>query len=267
VKRQQCVARIPRQIRFRVLIMKVLITCALLFVITPRLFSQSPEQQGIRAEDVINRMYARDVQRQARSGGYVGTRRYTLENERLHQTAELVAAVHCDPDGTKHFDAVSEAGWRSANKHVLHKMLESESETSSPANRAKSRLTTDNYYFTMVGTEGIEGRLTHVIDVIPKRREKYLMEGRIWVDATDYALVRAEGKPAHSPSFWTHSVHFVHQYRKRGDFWFPVSTDSITEARIFGTTHVNIAYSDYDANEPDSRSAHALDGDITFAAN
>jgi len=247
--------------------MKLLMTCTLLFAFTPRLFCQRPEQQGIRAEDVINRMYARDVQRQARSGGYVGTRRYTFENERLHQTAELVAVVHCDPDGTKHFDAVSEAGWGSASKHVLHKMLESESETSSSANRAKSRLTTDNYYFTMVGTEEIKGRLTYVIDVIPKRREKYLMEGRIWVDATDCALVRAEGKPAHSPSFWTHSVHFVHQYQKKGDFWFPVSTDSISEARLFGTTHVNIAYSDYVANVPDSPSAHVLEGDITYANN
>jgi hypothetical protein len=71
--------------------------------------------------------------------------------------------------------SVSEAGWGAANKHVLHKMLESESETSGPANRAKSRLTTDNYHFNMVGTEGIEGRLTYVIDVTPKRQEKYLM--------------------------------------------------------------------------------------------
>ena len=146
-------------------------------------------------------------------------------------------------------------------------MLESESEMSSPANRAKSRLTTDNYDFSMVGTGEIEGRPTYVINVVPKRREKYLMEGRIWVDAADYALMRAEGKPAHSPSFWTHSVHFVQQYQKKGDFWFPVSTDSITEARIFGTTHVNIAYSDYVANAPDTPSAHALDGDPTYASN
>jgi hypothetical protein len=76
-----------------------------------------------------------------------------------------------------------------------------------------------------------------------------------------------ESKPAHNPSFWTHRVHFVQHYQKRGDFWFPVSTDSITEARIFGTTHVNFAYSDYVANVPDSASAHALDGEITYARN
>ena len=245
--------------------MKLLITCALILSFTPRLFCQSPEQQGIRAEDVINTMYARDVQREAQSGGYVGTRRYTLENERVHKSAELVAAIHCDPDGTKHFEVVSEAGWGSANKHVLQKMLESESETSSPANRAKSRLTAGNYDLSMAGMESIEGHPAYVISVVPKRRDKYLMEGRIWVDATDFALVRAEGKPAHNPSFWTRSVYFVQQYRKKGEFWFPLSTESTTEARLFGTTHVTIAYSDYVPNIPDSPSVHASRGEVAYA--
>jgi hypothetical protein len=247
--------------------MKLLITCALIFAFTPGLLCQSAEPRGIRAEDVINRMYAHDAQRKALSGGYVGTRRYTLQNDRMHKAAVLVAAVHCDADGTKHFDVVSEAGWASANKHVLRKMLESETETSNPSNRVKSRLTPDNYDFTLVGTEIIEGRSTYVIDVVPKRRDKYLMEGRIWVDAIDSALVRAEGKPAHNPSFWTRNVHFVQQYQKKGEFWFPVSTESITEARIFGTTHVSIAYSDYAPNAPDSPSLNASSREITYASD
>ena len=40
---------------------------SVLLAFTPPVFCQSPIQ-GIRAEDVINRMYARDVQREARSG-------------------------------------------------------------------------------------------------------------------------------------------------------------------------------------------------------
>lgn len=34
-------------------------------------------------------------------------------------------------------------------------------------------------------------------------------------------------------------------YQKRGTLWFPLSTQSVTEARIFGTTNVNIEYFDY----------------------
>jgi hypothetical protein len=86
------------------------------------------------------------------------------------------------------------------------------------------------------------------------------------VDAIDSALVRAEGKPAHNPSFWTRNVHFVQQYQKKGEFWFPVSTESITEARIFGTTHVSIAYSDYAPNAPDSPSLNASSREITYAS-
>ena len=229
---------------------KPLTICALLFVLTPTLICQQLEQPGIAADEVIGRMLARDIQREALSQGYSGMRRYRLENERLNKRAELVAAVHCDPDGTKHFEVLSEAGWGPANSRVLRKMLESEAETSSPRIRAKARLTADNYDFSILGTEQVEGRPSYVIDVIPRRRNKYLMEGRVWVDATDYALVRAEGQPAHNPSFWTHSVHFVQQYRKQGAFWFPTLTDSITEARIFGTTHVNITYIDYVPNAP-----------------
>jgi hypothetical protein len=101
----------------------------------------------------------------------VGYRRTIGLTRSVGASAELVAAVQCDPDGTKRFNVVSEAGWGSANQHVLHKMLESESETSSSANRAKSRLTTDDYDFRMVETEEIEGRRTYVVDVIPKCRE------------------------------------------------------------------------------------------------
>ena len=40
-------------------------------------------------------------------------------------------------------------------------------------------------------------------------------------------------------------VHFVQQYQKNGFFWFPVMTTSVTDARMFGATDVNIRYFDY----------------------
>jgi hypothetical protein len=246
--------------------MKLLMISVLLLSVTPPLICQQLDEQS-QAAEVMRQMFLHDAAREAAGAGYAGTRRYRLQNERMDKSAELVAAVHCDSDGTKYFAVVSEAGWGSANKHVLRKMLESESETSSPGTRPKSRLTPDNYDFRMVGTEMLDGRTAYVLDVIPKRRDKYLMEGRIWVDATDYALARAEGQPAHNPSFWTKSVHFVQRYQKSGEFWFPVSTDSITEARIFGTTHVNIVYSGYvpNTNNPSPQEILPSPTEVTYA--
>jgi hypothetical protein len=200
------------------------------------------------ASEIVARMVAHDAQRLASLEGYAGMRRYILVNEHMHKRAEMLVRVQGDLDGTKHFEIVSEEGWKAAHKHVLHKMLESESETSSPEARTKSRLSTDNYEFQIVGSEKTGDRTTYVIDATPKRREKYLFQGRIWVDAEDYTLVRAEGNPAKNPSFWTKSVHFVHTYQKSGEFWFPLSTESVTEARIFGTTDLTIQYFDYRSN-------------------
>jgi outer membrane lipoprotein-sorting protein len=197
------------------------------------------------AEEVVNRMTAHDLQRQASIEGYAGMRRYILENQKLNKRAEMVVRVKGDHDGTKHFEVVSEEGWKAAHKHVLRKMLESETDTSRPEMRANSKLIPANYDFAVVGTEQLAGRTAYILEVSPKRKEKYLFKGRIWVDAEDYALMRAEGSPAKNPSFWTKRTHFLQVYQKNGPLWFPLSTQSITEVRLFGNTDLNIEYFDY----------------------
>jgi len=197
------------------------------------------------AEEIVRQMAAHDLQRQASIDGYAGMRRYVLENHHFQKRAEMLVQVQGDPDGTKHFEVKSEDGWKAAHKHVLRKMLESETETSRPEMRARARLIPENYDFAVIDTEMVSDRTAYVLAITPKRKEKYLFRGRIWVDAEDYALVRAEGNPAKNPSFWTKGTHFVHVYRKSGPLWFPLSTQSVTEAHVFGTTDVNIEYFDY----------------------
>src|SRR6266849_7449443 len=202
------------------------------------------------AEEIVARMSAHDLQRQSSIDGYAGMRRYVFENQKMKKHAEMLVKVKGDQDGTKHFEVVSEDGWKAAHKHVLHKMLESEAETSRPEERAGARLNSENYDFSLIGTELAAGRTAYVLEVRPKRNEKYLFDGRIWVDAEDYALVRAEGKPSKKPSFWTKSIHFLQVYQKCGPVWFPLSTQSVTEAHLFGTTGVSIEYFDYAPRMP-----------------
>ena len=216
----------------------------ILFLVSPAIAADDSAALPT-AEEIVRQMGAHDLQRQASMKGYAGTRRYVLENHHLQKRAEMLVKVQGDPDGTKHFDVVSEDGWKAAHKHVLRKMLESETETSRPEMRARARLVPENYDFEVIGTELIADRTAYILAITPKRKEKYLFRGRIWVDAEDYALVRAEGNPAKNPSFWTKGTHFVQIYQKSGSLWFPLSTQSVTEAHIFGTTDVNIEYFDY----------------------
>ena len=197
------------------------------------------------ADEVVANMNARDTLREAASGGYTGSREYVLDNQLFQKSAQIVVRVTCDRSGTKHFEVVSEDGWKSANKHVLRQMLATESDSSRPETRPRNRITADNYAFRMIDTEERDGRTAYVIEVSPKREDKSLFRGRIWVDTEDYALARVEGEPAKNPSFWTRKVDFVQEYYKAGEYWFPLETTSVTEARMFGTTEVSIRYFDY----------------------
>jgi MucB/RseB N-terminal domain len=222
---------------------------SLLLLFAMAMAAQDSGQQLPSANEVVAKMIEHDNQRQAALHGYTAARRYVLENSRHHKRAEMLVTVRCLDNGSKQFQTVSATGWGTARNHVFPKLLESESEASLPEVRHRSRITRENYSFEMVGRDYINQRPAYVIAISPKTQNKYLVEGRIWVDLKDYAIVRIEGKPAKSPSFWIKSVQFVHTYQKSGSFWFPVSDRSVTDVRILGATEVRIEYFDYSPNE------------------
>lgn len=209
----------------------------------------SLEAESPSPDQVVGRMLARDRELQSSMDGYTARRHYVLENVRHHKRAEMLVRVKCVKDGSKEFEIVSSDGWGVARNHVFPRLLEAEADASQPGSRDRSRIIPENYTFQMAGTEMINGRRAYVIAVTPKTRNKYLIKGTIWVDAEEYAIVRIEGQPAKSPSFWTKSVHFVHTYAKQGPFWLPQSDESVTDVRILGATDLKIDYFGYLPNE------------------
>src|SRR5205085_11636872 len=93
--------------------------------------------------------------------------------------------------------------------------------------------------------EDLDGSGNYVLEVSPKTRNKYLIRGRICVDAEDFAVARVEEQPAKNPSMWIRSVKVVQRYGRNGQFWLPLKNESIAQARIFGATEVVIEYSGY----------------------
>jgi outer membrane lipoprotein-sorting protein len=207
------------------------------------------------AQEVVAKMMQFEAHRQSELTGYTATRRYVGVNKK--RRAEMLVRVECASDGAKQFTILSEEGSGSIRKHVFQKLLREETEASRRGTRNSTRLTPANYDFQIVGQETLETGPAYVFEVSPKTRNKYLIRGRIWVDANDYSIVRIEGKPARNPSFWVHSVHFVHTYQKVGQFWFASSTHTTSEIRIFGESELTIENSDYTLNPPADRVAQA----------
>lgn len=209
------------------------------------------------AEDVVAKMMLFDAQRQAQLTGYTATRRYVAVNKSRH--AEMMVHVECASDGAKQFTIVSEQGSGSIRKHVFQKLLSEETEASRRGTRNSTRLTPANYDFRIVGRETLETGPAYMLQVSPKTPNKYLINGKIWVDANDYSIVRIEGQPARNPSFWVHNVHFVHTYQKVGQFWFASSTDTTSQIRIFGDSELTIENGDYKLNPADKPNTTSIE--------
>lgn len=211
------------------------------------------------AQDVVAKMMQFDVQRQAALTGYTATRRYVAVNK--SRRAEMLVHVACASDGAKQFTVLSEQGSGSIRKHVFQKLLSEETEASRRGTRSSTRLIPANYDFQIVGQETLEMGPAYVLEVSPKTANKYLINGKIWVDANDYSIIRIEGQPARNPSFWVHDVHFVHTYQKVGPFWFASSTDTTSQIRIFGDSELTIENADYKLKPSDKPNGTSIELD------
>lgn len=210
------------------------------------------------AQDVVAKMMNFDAKRQSELNGYTATRRYVAVNKT--RRAEMTVHVDCAKDGAKQFTIISDEGSGSIRRHVFQKLLSEESEASRRGTRASTRLIPANYNFQIMGQETLNTGPTYVLQVSPRTPNKYLIIGKIWIDANDYSIVRIEGQPARNPSFWIHSVHFVHTYQKVGEFWFASSTDTTSQIRIFGESELTIENIDYKLN-PENSQATSIESD------
>ena len=214
-------------------------TAAMLLISAlPLLAGQAPT-----SDEIVSRMMEHDQARQAKLGAYTWMSYYVLDNKDRH--AEMMVRWTRQADGTKRYEVVYERGDGGVRGHVFHKLLDSEVEASQPAVRDRNRWNTMNYSFLLTGMEEINGRPAYVLETQPKTESKYLVKGRIWVDAADYAVVQVEGAPSKKPSFWTNRVSFVQTFEKNGDHWMAACNRSVTEAKLFGRADLVIKYFDY----------------------
>ena len=79
----------------------------------------------------------------------------------------------------------------------------------------------------------------------PRARYKFLYQGRIWVNASDFAVTHIEGEPARNPSFWIKKTSLQHEYMKVGDFWFPAQNRTESQTRLGGKALLTIDYTNY----------------------
>ena len=214
-------------------------------------FAAAAETSGLpaslpSAEQIVERMRVADAVRSAQLEGYTATRVYQLDNHRFHKQARITARVTYRRPGEKSFEVISEEGMRVICDRVLRRAMATEADASHEGNRDLARINLVNYNLKVLGTENADERTYYVLALEPKSKSPYLVKGRAWIDANEYALVRIEGVVAKKPSIWAGTPVVRQMYFKSGPFWLPEKNLSTTDAPVFGKTDLAIESSGYE---------------------
>jgi hypothetical protein len=127
----------------------------------------------------------------------------------------------------------------------------------------------DNYKFEYLGEDVLDGQPCYKLRISSKHDRKELLNGTIWVGQTNYRILRMEGEPAKSPSFWVKDVHIVLEFRDVAGMWMQNATHATAHIRFGGEYHVTSQDLNYDLGSvvaANSRPSHHRNGRALIAA-
>ena len=179
--------------------------------------------------------YLEDAQQNnpARYRPYVLTREYKFYHGEATTEAksEVVAEVSFVPPNRKSFEILNTRGSGRGTSVVKH-ILESEAELAKDV--TTNEVSRHNYYFALAGQASVNGRNCYVLSLKPKRDERSLFNGKVFVDAQSYRILKLEGQPSRSPSWWLKSTYITLLFGDVDGLWLPVATNGTSELRMFG---------------------------------
>jgi hypothetical protein len=175
-----------------------------------------------------------DVQHQdpAQSRPYEVTREYKVfRGDDKQPTSEILAQINFIPPDMKTYK-ITQARGNSRGEKIVRELLDRETESAKKG--LGSEINRTNYDFVFLRQEEFGLVPEYVLRIVPKRKDKYLLRGQIWVDASTFRIRRIEGVPAKSPSFWIKDIHITLQFAQLSGMWIPTSFDAIATVRFLG---------------------------------
>ena len=203
---------------------------------------------SLTGDEVVAKMLERNRLRNEQLQQYSAVRTYEIRNPEGKLAAQAVVRVEYQAPDKKTFNKTSEKGSGIVRHMVFDHLIQSESETSSGREHHDSAITSANYTFTLAGEDDLSPYHCFVVEAAPKRKEKYLFEGKIWIDAEDFAVVKIAGHPAKKPSFWINRAEFVRQYQRIAGFWLPFRDETSVDVKMYGKRIFTIDHQQYVIN-------------------
>jgi len=183
-------------------------------------------------ETILTRMAQARADNRTHLRPYSVIRDYKLFGKETHTSkAEVIANVTFVPPDLKHY-AIREAKGTALGETIVRQMLEH--ETTIVKDYSSTDLSPANYDFRFVREEALSGQHCYVLEMLPRRKDKTLLHGQIWVDSTTYRLRRTEGEPGRAPSWWFRDARIVLVYGDVGGMWLQTASESTANVRFVG---------------------------------
>jgi hypothetical protein len=183
-------------------------------------------------ETIIARMAQARSENRASFRPYIVTRDYKLFGEDESKSkSEVIADVAFVPPGSKKY-SIQKANGSTLGQMIVRRILASEVEITK--DYTSTDLSQENYGFRFLHKEDVNGQRCYVLEMLPRRKDKHLLRGDVWVDANTYLIRRFEGRPARNPSWWVRDVRVALVYGDVGGMWLQTASKSTAQARILG---------------------------------
>jgi hypothetical protein len=196
-------------------------------------------------QDLIRWIDQKELSREARLAGYTVTEYYTIRNSHFSRPAEATIETTYKRGQGKTYKVLSRSGPSLLRNRVLDRLLQEETQMSRGRTRARSLLTSANYEMKLVGRDPVDNSVFDVVELIPKRKSPFLLKGRMWVDPARMMIVKIEGRPPASASFFVGRPQVVRQYTQIDGFPLAQHSHAVSSSFFFGQSTIDIEYRNY----------------------
>ena len=198
----------------------------------PFLRAQEAEADSPNLNVILDSLERTEAQNRALSQPYQVTREYKVFRQDDPMPVSVVTAqISFTPPETKTFQ-ITQADGSPRGRKIVITILKQEIDSAKDGHRGD--ITRSNYDFTFLRQQSFGVVPEYVLHIIPKRKERGLLLGDIWVDAKTFRIRQIFGVPLRNPSIWVENLHITVQFADVNAMWLPVSVDAIAIIHFLG---------------------------------
>jgi len=221
------------------LILAIFFASTALYLSSPQVQLTLLDELRPSLNDILSRMTAQRQWQDNALREYHARRRFHASNDRFNMDSTMDVLTVFQWPHSLQSTILKHEGSDFIRDHVFEKILEAETDL---AENDQADIIPKNYDFTIVDKEDCLGRPCWRLNIKPKRKDKFLIDGDIWVDAADYAVSRVHGSPSKRVSIWVSKVEIDRRLCRIDGVWLTDRIESSSNIRLAGNVGLEIEY-------------------------